>query len=159
VHCHERADSVSADLPIFLFGISVRQRSHLVRGEVLCHAWPIAELNRPTSPRSEGHIDSESRSQHPPWLWLLTVVFIEKYQKRRKPDPQGRPGYLRVDTVYQGDGESAKGVYHINAIDVRIAVETLLELSNLRIQREGLKWRSHLLFRGLTALPVKFDAG
>ena len=37
--------------------------------------------------------------------------------ERRKPDPQGRPGYLRVDTVHQGDGESAKGVYHINAVD------------------------------------------
>jgi hypothetical protein len=37
--------------------------------------------------------------------------------ERRKPDPQGRPGYLRVDTVHQGDGEGAKGVYHINAVD------------------------------------------
>src|SRR6202030_2164357 len=37
--------------------------------------------------------------------------------ERRKPDPQGRPGYLRVDTVHQGDTESAKGVYHINAVD------------------------------------------
>jgi transposase InsO family protein len=37
--------------------------------------------------------------------------------ERRKPDPQGRPGYLRVDTVHQGDWEGAKGVYHINAVD------------------------------------------
>lgn len=41
--------------------------------------------------------------------------------ERRKPDPQGRPGYLRLDTVHQGDqpagGEGAKGVYHINAVD------------------------------------------
>ena len=37
--------------------------------------------------------------------------------QRRKPDPQGRPGYLRVDTVHQGDHEGAKGVYHINAVD------------------------------------------
>jgi transposase InsO family protein len=37
--------------------------------------------------------------------------------QRRKPDPQGRPGFLRVDTVHQGDGEGAKGVYHINAVD------------------------------------------
>ncbi len=36
---------------------------------------------------------------------------------RRRPDPQGRPGYLRVDTVHQGDQNSAKGVYHINAVD------------------------------------------
>lgn len=37
--------------------------------------------------------------------------------ERRRPDPQGRPGYLRVDTVHQGDTENAKGVYHINAVD------------------------------------------
>jgi transposase InsO family protein len=37
--------------------------------------------------------------------------------ERRKPDPQGRPGYLRLDTVHQGDLEGTKGVYHINAVD------------------------------------------
>lgn len=37
--------------------------------------------------------------------------------ERRQPDPQGRPGYLRVDTVHQGDQEGAKGLYHINAVD------------------------------------------
>ena len=39
--------------------------------------------------------------------------------ERRKPQPQGQPGFLRVDTVHQGDqpGSGAKGVYHINAVD------------------------------------------
>src|SRR5258708_12645538 len=37
--------------------------------------------------------------------------------ERRKPDPQGRPGYLRLDPVHQGDREGTKGVYHINAVD------------------------------------------
>jgi hypothetical protein len=37
--------------------------------------------------------------------------------ERRRPEPQGRPGYLRVDTVHQGDWEGVKGVYHINAVD------------------------------------------
>lgn len=37
--------------------------------------------------------------------------------ERRRPDPQGAPGYLRVDTVHQGDWEGEKGVYHINAVD------------------------------------------
>ena len=35
----------------------------------------------------------------------------------RRPEPQGRPGYLRVDTVHQGDLDGVKGVYHINAVD------------------------------------------
>jgi transposase InsO family protein len=39
--------------------------------------------------------------------------------ERRKPQPQGRPGYLRLDTVHQGDEPKGgeKGVYHINAVD------------------------------------------
>lgn len=37
--------------------------------------------------------------------------------ERRKPDPQGKPGYLRIDTVHQGDLDKEKGVYHINVVD------------------------------------------
>jgi transposase InsO family protein len=37
--------------------------------------------------------------------------------ERRRPEPHGRPGFLRVDTVHQGDWDGAKGVYHINAVD------------------------------------------
>lgn len=36
---------------------------------------------------------------------------------RRKPLPYGKPGYLRVDSVHQGDKDGVKGVYHINIID------------------------------------------
>src|SRR5450631_4383275 len=37
--------------------------------------------------------------------------------ERRRPEPDSRPGYLRVDTVHQGDLDGVKGVYHINAVD------------------------------------------
>lgn len=37
--------------------------------------------------------------------------------ERRRPEPMGQPGYLRVDTVHQGDWDGTKGVYHINAVD------------------------------------------
>ena len=37
--------------------------------------------------------------------------------ERRKPSPNGCPGYIRVDTVHQGDLEDKKGVYHINSVD------------------------------------------
>ena len=37
--------------------------------------------------------------------------------ERRKPEPRGLPGYLRIDTVHQGDLDGEKGVYHINAVD------------------------------------------
>lgn len=53
--------------------------------------------------------------------------------KRRKPEPQGIPGFIRVDTVHQGDLGEQKGVYHINLVDevtqweVVIAVENIAE--------------------------------
>ena len=43
-----------------------------------------------------------------------TVVAIGE---RRRPEPNGLPGFLRIDTVHQGDFDGVKGVYHINAVD------------------------------------------
>ena len=37
--------------------------------------------------------------------------------ERRKPHPQGRPGFLRVDSVHQGDLDGRKGVYEVNLVD------------------------------------------
>ena len=37
--------------------------------------------------------------------------------ERRKPQPFGRPGFLRVDTVHQGSQDGRPGLYHINAVD------------------------------------------
>jgi len=37
--------------------------------------------------------------------------------ERRRPQPNGQPGYLRVDTVHQGDLDGVKGVYNITAVD------------------------------------------
>lgn len=55
--------------------------------------------------------------------------------ERRKPEPNGIPGFLRVDSVHQGDCNGEKGVYHINSVDevtqweVPVAVENLQEVS------------------------------
>ncbi|MEI6237111.1 MAG: integrase [Candidatus Saccharibacteria bacterium] len=37
--------------------------------------------------------------------------------ERTKPNNNGQPGYLRVDSVHQGDKDGEKGVYHINLVD------------------------------------------
>ena len=37
---------------------------------------------------------------------------------RRAPRPQGRPGFIRIDSVHQGDLDGTKGVYHVNAVDI-----------------------------------------
>lgn len=45
--------------------------------------------------------------------------------ERRRPDPQGRPGYIRVDTVHQGQHDGQPGVYHLNAVDTVTPWEVL----------------------------------
>lgn len=46
--------------------------------------------------------------------------------ERRKPAPNGQPGYIRIDTVHQGDLDKEKGVYHINAVDEVTQFEVLV---------------------------------
>jgi len=45
--------------------------------------------------------------------------------ERRKPDPQAKPGYLRVDTVHQGQQDGKAGPYHINGMDTVTQWEVL----------------------------------
>ena len=37
--------------------------------------------------------------------------------ERRAPQPQGQPGFIRLDSVHQGDLDGLKGIYLINAVD------------------------------------------
>jgi len=46
-----------------------------------------------------------------------TRPVVVRIGERRKPVPNGLPGYLRIDTVHQGDQDGRKGIYHINAVD------------------------------------------
>ena len=46
-----------------------------------------------------------------------TRLVAARLGERARPEPQGQPGYIRIDTVHQGDYEGQKGVYHINAVD------------------------------------------
>jgi len=44
--------------------------------------------------------------------------------ERKKPEPNGIPGYIRVDSVHQGDDPiDGKGVYHINFVDEVVQFE------------------------------------
>ena len=53
--------------------------------------------------------------------------------ERTKPEPNGKPGYVRVDSVHQGDLDKQKGVYYIHFVDevtqwdVVVAVEKISE--------------------------------
>ena len=49
--------------------------------------------------------------------WTKTSPAGAPIGTRRAPQPDGVPGYIRIDSVHQGDLDGAKGVYHINAVD------------------------------------------
>lgn len=51
--------------------------------------------------------------------------------QRCKPQPNGMPGFLRVDTVHQGDLGKEKGVYHINLVDEIIQWEVLVAVEEI----------------------------
>ena len=51
--------------------------------------------------------------------------------KRKKPTPNGEPGYIRIDTVHQGDKDNKKGVYHINAVDEVTQFEVICSVEKI----------------------------
>jgi transposase InsO family protein len=51
------------------------------------------------------------------WHYEKTRPNKNPIGERRKPRSEGKPGYLRIDSVHQGDLDKQKGVYHINAVD------------------------------------------
>jgi hypothetical protein len=75
--------------------------------------------------------------------YVHTKRMISKIGERAKPQAQGQPGYIRIDSVHQGDQANRKGVYHINAVDevtqweVIISVERITE-NHLQANLEGI---------------------
>jgi hypothetical protein len=49
--------------------------------------------------------------------YTKTKPVVIRIGERVRPDPGGKPGYIRIDTIHQGDLNNRKGVYHINAVD------------------------------------------
>jgi transposase InsO family protein len=64
---------------------------------------------------------------------------------RKAPAPQGRPGFIRIDSVHQGDWDGTKGLYHINAVDcvtqweVTGSVQTISEAHLLPVIKQMLE--------------------
>jgi transposase InsO family protein len=51
--------------------------------------------------------------------------------ERRKPNAKGKPGYIRIDTVHQGDLDGKKGVYHVNAVDEVTQFEVVVSVEKI----------------------------
>ena len=60
-----------------------------------------------------------------------TKPVFSRIGERARPDPQGQPGHIRIDTVHQGDQERQKGVYHINAVDEVTQWEIVASVSRI----------------------------
>lgn len=50
---------------------------------------------------------------------------------RMKPAPEGKPGFIRVDSVHQGDKDKEKGVYHINLVDEVTQAEIVVTVEGI----------------------------
>ena len=51
--------------------------------------------------------------------------------ERRKPQANGKAGYIRIDRVHQGDLDGRKGVYHINAVDEVTQFEVVISVEKI----------------------------
>ena len=97
---------------------------------------------------------------------------------RKAPQPEGRPGFIRIDSVHQGDQDGVKGLYHINAVDcvtqwelvatceglseafLLPVIETLLAAFPFKINGfhadNGSEYLNHKVARMLEKLRVEF---
>ena len=97
---------------------------------------------------------------------------------RKAPAPEGRPGFIRIDSVHQGDWDGTKGLYLINAVDcvtqweVVASVRTISEAHLLPVIEEmlaqfptvllgfhadnGSEYVNHKVARMLDKLRVEF---
>ncbi len=51
--------------------------------------------------------------------------------QRRKPCPNDQPGYIRIDSVHQGDQDKRKGIYHVNAVDEVTQFQIIVTLERI----------------------------
>jgi len=64
-------------------------------------------------------------------VWSKTRPVTVAIGERRAPAPNNQPGYLRLDSVHQGDEDGLKGVYHINAVDCVTQYEAVASCERL----------------------------
>ena len=97
---------------------------------------------------------------------------------RKAPAPEGRAGFIRIDSVHQGDQDGIKGLYHVNAVDcvtqwqVVATVQTISEAYMLPVIEQmleqfpfeilgfhadnGSEYVNHRVARMLDKLKVEF---
>jgi len=75
---------------------------------------------------------SKTYQQITHWYSKTKAVRGKDIGVKKKPQPLGKPGYLRVDSVHQGDSEDGKkGVYHIHMVDEVTQFDCIVTVSAL----------------------------
>lgn len=87
------------------------ERAHQVFGDVRFERLAAISVSHLYNLR--GSRPYQNKRRH----WTRTNPTGIPIGKRRAPQPNGMPGYIRIDSVHQGDQDGVKGVYHINAVD------------------------------------------
>ncbi len=75
---------------------------------------------------------------------------------RKAPTPEGRPGFIRIDSVHRGDQDGIKGLYHINAVDCVTQREVVATVSG-QLPVAADCWWPRPLVRNRVGKPT-FDA-
>ncbi len=50
---------------------------------------------------------------------------------RKIPYAEGKPGYIRIDSVHQGDKDNEKGIFHINGVDITTQYEIIYSVPQI----------------------------
>jgi transposase InsO family protein len=87
------------------------ERAHRVFGDVRFERLSVISISHLYNLR--GSPPYQNKRRH----WSKTNPTGVPIGKRRAPRPNNTPGYIRIDSVHQGDQDGVKGVYHINAVD------------------------------------------
>ena len=91
-------------------GILMR-RAVEVHGDARYERWAGLSVGHLYNLRKRaGHL---ARRQH----WTKPKGTSVSIGERRAPSPDGRPGFIRIDSVHQGDRDGIKGVYPLHAVD------------------------------------------
>ena len=98
---------------------------HIFEGELKAGDTRYARLSR-ISPSHIYNLREQAAYRSKAMTVSRTKTVQTSIGVRRQPNPNGKPGHLRVDTVHQGDLDGVKGVYHINLVDEVLQWEVLV---------------------------------
>jgi len=87
------------------------QRAHTVYGDPRYER--LADLSVSHLYNLRKRVDYQARRVS----FVNTRAVCNSIGLRKAPSPNGRAGYVRIDTVHQGDLNGVKGVYHITCVD------------------------------------------